>query len=116
MVAGKIMANFIKGLRVFKPNEKAPDFVKANLVINCKELVEYMRANHTDGQMRVDIKLGKTGNLYAELNTWKKPEHPFGKDKTYQETFNVPTASKDFVDYPMPPVPEDDIYVKDIPF
>lgn len=112
------MANFINGLRVFKPHEKAPDFIKANLVINCKELVEYMRANHTDGQMRVDIKLAKTGNLYAELNTFKKGEkqdwaNPDLREKmSSKETMNVPVNEQDY-----PPMPEEEpISVQSIPF
>jgi len=111
------MPTFVNGLRVFKPNEKAPDFVKANLVINCKELVEFMRANHTDGQIRIDIKLAKTGNLYAELNTWKreKQDHPFGKGKTYQEAVcstdrGTQDLSKSY------PSSEGDIQTSSIPF
>jgi len=103
------MPTFVNGLRVFKPNEKAPEFVKANLVINCKELVEFMRANHTDGQIRVDIKLAKTGNLYAELNTWKKREkqdHPF--EKGNQEAVCSQDLSKDHT--------SSDDYIQAIPF
>ncbi len=97
------MPNFIDGLRVYKPNEKAPDFVKANLSIDCKALVEYMRKNHTDGKMKVDIKLGKTGNLYAELNTWKKPENDFDISKAVATDRGTQHLEQDY-----PPMPEEE--------
>jgi len=36
---------FIDGLNVFTPNEKAPDFVKASLVINPTKLIAWLKEN-----------------------------------------------------------------------
>ena len=36
---------FIDGLNVFRPGEKAPDFVKASLVINPTKLVKWLQEN-----------------------------------------------------------------------
>lgn len=115
------MANFINGMRVFSPHAKAPEFVKANLVINCKELVEYMRANHTNGEIKIDIKMAKSGKLYADLNTFKKQNnqaHPFGQGKTYQETFKKDEKEITKEEAPLPDDEDFDISeaVKDIPF
>jgi len=80
------MPNFVNGMKIYRPSEKAPQFVKANIEINCKELVEFMRANHKDGKIRIDIKEGKQkedgtrGNLYADLNTYEATKSPTKSD------------------------------------
>lgn len=66
---------FVDGIRVFKPHEKAPEFVKANLVITSAELTAWLK-QHTgdDGKVRVDLKKSQKGELYLALNTYKKGE------------------------------------------
>lgn len=63
---------FIDGLRVYAPHERAPDFVKANLVINVEELGKYLRDAYKAGEkeIRVDVKQSKGGKYYAAKNTY----------------------------------------------
>lgn len=64
--------NFTTGLRVFKPHENAPDFIKAQLVINVNEFLPYLEENAAgDGTVRIDIKESRGGKWYAQKNTYK---------------------------------------------
>lgn len=84
---------FVEGVRFFKPNEKAPTWIKGNVTINLQELREFIKKqDFKEPVMRIDLcKSDKKGTYYFTLNTWK-PEKK-------QEVF-----------------PEDDINPEDIPF
>ncbi len=60
---------FPQGIRAFKPNEKAPDFVKANLVIN-GEFMEWYQNNNNGGEVRLDLKESKNGKYYLAKNEY----------------------------------------------
>jgi len=69
---------FIDGVNVFTPNEKAPDFVKASLVINPTKLIAWLKENDqhlTEGkeglELRTQIKESKQGKLYASVDTYE---------------------------------------------
>jgi len=71
-----------KGLRVFKPHEKAPDFVKGTLIISLNELVKFCQDNPSilteykeQKQLKCQILDGKEG-LYLIVDTWK-PDNNF---------------------------------------
>jgi hypothetical protein len=65
---------FVDGLIVKAPNDKAPDFVKCSISIKRKDLGNWLRGKEDDW-INLDVKEGKTGKWYAEVNTWK-PEQP----------------------------------------
>ena len=69
---------FVDGMIVKAPHENAPDFIICNLSIKCKELVEFMRANHKEGWCNLQVKRSKGGKLYAELDTWKPTQGEHG--------------------------------------
>ena len=58
---------FVDGLRVFKPSEKAPGFVKCDLVLNRSELMAWLHDVEGDS-VRVSIKERKKGAWYAAVN------------------------------------------------
>ena len=60
---------FVDGIRAFKPHERAPDFVKGNLVINKAELQEWL--NKQGDEIRVDLKEAKSGSYYLSVNDYK---------------------------------------------
>lgn len=62
---------FPQGIRAFKPHEKAPTFVKANLTINREMLQVWM--DQTGSEIKLQLKEAKTGNYYLELDTYQKP-------------------------------------------
>lgn len=63
---------FADGLSIYPPNEKAPDFVKGDLVIT-SEFIPFFNANQKQGKLRLQLKVSKAGKLYAEINTYEKP-------------------------------------------
>lgn len=71
------MANdvqFVNGMVVKAPHEKAPDFVKAQISIKVADLGMWLREKHKAGQewVNLDIKVAKTGKWYAAVNDYKK--------------------------------------------
>ena len=70
-----------KGILIFKPHEKAPDFVKGQVIINLegfeawlKDNEQYISKHDTYGpQIKFKLLNGKDG-LYLSVDTYKKPE------------------------------------------
>lgn len=60
---------FVDGLRVYAPRDNAPDFVKANMVINVSELQAWLAQR--SGEVRIDIKESRGGKYYASENDYK---------------------------------------------
>ena len=82
---------FVDGMRFELPSEKAPDFVKGKISIKVDSFINFANANKTEsGWLNIDLKVGKSGKAYAELNEWK------------------PSATKE--------VPEKSVDVSSIPF
>jgi hypothetical protein len=65
---------FPQGIRAYKPHEKAPSFVKANISIKREELQEWMDQHGSD--IKLQLKEAKTGNFYLEIDTYQKPSGP----------------------------------------
>jgi len=66
------MSDFVDGLRAYKPSEKAPDFVVANLLANAKELSEWLSENaDAEGFVRFTIKESKGGKYYCQKDDYK---------------------------------------------
>ena len=61
---------FVEGLRVFKPSDKAPDFIIANAVLHRKELIVWLQAQDGE-QIKVDFKRSKEGKYYCEINNYQ---------------------------------------------
>jgi len=64
---------FIDGLFVKKPHERAPDFVKCGISIKRKELGNWLRGKD-DEWINIQVKESKGGKWYAEIDNWK-PEN-----------------------------------------
>ncbi len=73
---------FVDGLIVKKPHERAPDFVKASISIKVEELGTWLRAKYKAGEewVNIDVKEAKSGKWYAAVSTYKpKEEKPTAK-------------------------------------
>jgi hypothetical protein len=75
---------FVDGLIVKAPHEKAPDFVKAAISIKVEALGLWLRAKHKAGDewVNIDVKESKAGKWYAAVSTFKpkdKDAKPAGK-------------------------------------
>jgi len=66
---------FADGMSFYPPNEKAPDFVIGKIAVNIDKFTMFMAEHPGErGWISIDVKKSKGGNVYCELNTWKKPE------------------------------------------
>lgn len=61
---------YITGLFAKKPHEKAPEFVKAKISMKREEMIASLQAM-TDEWVNVDVKEGKDGKYYTQIDTWK---------------------------------------------
>lgn len=68
---------FADGIRAFKPNAKAPAFVKADLTINKEELTTWLQSQ--PDTIRLSVKESQKGTYYVEVNTFepKSTDLPF---------------------------------------
>lgn len=74
----------------FKRRDNAPDFVVGRVSIKCDEAVAFMRKNHKNGWVNLNINQAKSGNYYVELDTFE----PKSKNE------NVVKETKEEVDLP----------------
>ena len=70
---------FVDGLRAYAPRDNAPDFVKANLVINVAELQAWLAQR--SGEVRIVIKESRNGKFYASENDYKPNGKPEAKPR-----------------------------------
>lgn len=63
-------SEFISGLIIKAPNDRAPDYVKARLSIKRDELIAWLQSR--DGEwINADIKVSQGGRWYAAVDAWK---------------------------------------------
>lgn len=68
---------FVDGLIVRAPHEKAPDFVKASIAIKVEDLGKWLREKYKAGDewANIDVKEAKSGKWYAAVSKFKpKPK------------------------------------------
>ena len=62
--------NFINGLIVKAPNERAPEYVKAKLSIKREEMIAWLQGQSGEW-VNADIKVSQNGKWYAAVDTWQ---------------------------------------------
>jgi hypothetical protein len=74
---------FVDGLIVKAPHEKAPSYVKANISIKVEDLGKWLRGKYKAGDewVNIDVKEAKSGKWYASVSTFK----PKAKSKDEDE-------------------------------
>ena len=87
---------FVDGLIVKPPHEKAPDFVKCSISIKRKDLGNWLRGK-SDDWINLDVKVAKSGKWYAEVNDWKPKS-----DSVPEMNSKNPPADKPFFDDDLP--------------
>jgi hypothetical protein len=77
---------FVDGLIVKAPHEKAPSFVKASISIKVEDLGMWLREKHKAGNewVNIDVKESRGGKWYAAVSTFKpkakdEPKKPAGR-------------------------------------
>ena len=72
---------WMDGLRIYPPNEKAPDFVKGDIVINPEQAIRWLQTQRTKsgGPVVLELKTKKSdGSLYATVK--HKPQRQSSAD------------------------------------
>ena len=67
---------FVDGLIVKPPHEKAPNFVKASISITVEDLGKWLREKYKAGEqwVNIDVKESKGGKWYAAVSNFKPRE------------------------------------------
>jgi hypothetical protein len=70
---------FASGIMFKLPRDNAPDFVKGSLSIKMDDFNAWAKDHEEKGWINLDLKVGKSGKPYVELNLWKpeKSNVPF---------------------------------------
>lgn len=66
---------FVNGLIIKPPHEKAPDFVKCKISIKREELIGWLQGREGDW-VNLNIKESGKGKWYAEVDDWKPKQTP----------------------------------------
>ena len=61
---------FPEGIRVFKPHDNAPEFVKAELSIDAVALASWLKTNGKPN-VKLTLKQSQKGSYYLEVNTYE---------------------------------------------
>ena len=62
---------FIDGMW-YKENDKGPDFVKANILVDVKQFVKSAKKYIDDeGKLKLEVKVSKKGNHYIEVDDFE---------------------------------------------
>ncbi len=74
------MANekqFIAGMRYTTPSEKTPKWIKGHISVKVEEFIGFAQSHQDErGWLNIDVKESKGGNLYLELNEYRKGQKP----------------------------------------
>jgi hypothetical protein len=71
---------FVDGLLVKAPHEKAPSFVKAQISIKREALIQWLQGK-SEEWLNLDVKESKGGKYYAAVSNYKpKPKDDEPKD------------------------------------
>lgn len=95
MNAQRSETEFVDGLRVYAPHERAPDYIIANATIDNTTLCAWLSAH--PGQVRIVIKRSQGGKYYAAVDTYKRdaeqPSRAPVKDRPQPDQGNAVDAS-----------------------
>jgi len=63
---------FTEGMIIKAPHQNAPSFIKANVSFKVDEFKKFLTDHAKNGWVNIQIKEGKTGSLYGELDTFER--------------------------------------------
>ena len=109
---------FVPGFRIFLPRENAPEWVKADILIDVRQMRDWL-ADNPHNEVRLQIKESRdSGKLYATVNDYTpgtQTRNPAPPPPRYIPPQEMTTNRA----YNHPPLPQDDLSddsINDIPF
>jgi len=92
---------FAVGLYVNEPHEKAPDFVKCGIALKRENLISWLQSKN-DEYINLQVKSGKNGKWYAEVDHWKPNQAKNNDNQSSQSENPTPQSSGDDFDDDIP--------------
>lgn len=87
---------FVDGLIVKPPHERAPDFVKATISIKVAELAKWLEGKAGEQWVNLDVKVAKSsGKWYASVSKYKKEEKATTERRPVANKTGNPVADMD---------------------
>ena len=90
-----------KGIRVFAPNNNAPDFVKGTVIITMNELFTFCKENENllseyngNKQLKCQLLDGNNG-LYMSVDTWKPEQSNQASNEAPEPSQELPADNDD---------------------
>jgi len=86
-------SKLVNGFFFKLPHENAPEFVKGKISIKLADFAKFVKENKDGEWMNIQLKISKSGNPYADLDTWKpeqKSEAPPEATKEDTESSDLP--------------------------
>jgi len=80
--------DFVSGLFIKPPHEKAPDFVKFSISIKRADLGNWLRGRDEEW-INLQVKEAKSGKWYAEVDNWK-PDNKQSTPNQVSGNFQAP--------------------------
>lgn len=84
---------FIEGLRAKAPNDRAPEYVKARLSIKREDLIGWLQQRDEEW-INADVKVGRSGNWYVAVDTWKPNSGQSDRPAQRQEPKSAPSGQR----------------------
>ena len=75
---------FVEGLRIYTPNERAPDYIIANIFIDRDALTAWLATR--EPQLRAVVKRSQGGKFYAVVDTYRRDTAPQPKPAPQPES------------------------------
>ncbi len=75
---------------IFKRRENAPDFVIGNISVKVDEAVAFLKANHKNGWVNLNVLTSQAGKPYVELDTFVPKKKEEAKAVTKEEVTDLP--------------------------
>jgi hypothetical protein len=70
---------FVNGMMFKEPKENAPEWIKGIISIKVADLIRFLTEHENHGWVNIDLKEGKSGKKYFQLNT-------YGQDRDKSES------------------------------
>lgn len=93
---------FVDGLRVYAPHEKAPDYFIANGEIDVQAMAAWCAQRSDVGKVRIVIKRSQGGKYYAAVDTYKRDETGPAKPRASTPVKDCPQPEGGFTDDDIP--------------
>ena len=84
------------GFKFRNPHPNAPDFVKGNISVKVDDAITFLKNNHKNGWVNIQVKVSQAGNPFMILDEWT----PNGNNNNSKITTEKAAAPTEEVDLP----------------